>query len=207
MATGLSADVNRLNGTLVSGGNATAGEGWAATFKREMANRCFTSVLCSWCVSLVFFPCRFVDVVLRAPYRRVHSGHVAPCTTQPDRQYQQHWQRTSSCCRITARSNVFHTQMYEKFSNLNVNSSGYGGEYTVQAGFSWTNGVVLWVATNYGLLLVALQCLPLVASVTGSSSGAAGLRLSLPSMGPWLLLRSCRSLGLSCCEGGHDEDW
>ena len=78
---------------------------------------------------------------------------------------------------------MFHTQMYEKFSNLNVDSSGYGGEYTVQAGFGWTNGVVLWVAANYGQLLVAPQCPPLVASVTGSSSGAAGLRVSLPSMG------------------------
>lgn len=73
--------------------------------------------------------------------------------------------------------------MYEKFSNLNVDSSGYGGEYTVQAGFGWTNGVSLWVAANYGHLLVAPQCPPLIASATSSSSGAAGLRLSLPSTG------------------------
>lgn len=73
--------------------------------------------------------------------------------------------------------------MYEKFSNLNVDSSGSGGEYTVQAGFGWTNGVLLWVAANYGQVLVAPQCPPLVASVTGSSSGAAGLRLSSPSVG------------------------
>jgi alpha,alpha-trehalase len=55
--------------------------------------------------------------------------------------------------------------MYEKFSNLNVDSSGSGGEYTVQAGFGWTNGVLLWVAANYGQVLVAPQCPPLVASV------------------------------------------
>lgn len=47
-ATGPGADVNRLNGTVVNGGNVTAGEGWAATLRREMANRYFTSVLCSW---------------------------------------------------------------------------------------------------------------------------------------------------------------
>ena len=47
-ATGPGADVNQLSGTVVNGGNATAGEGWAATLKREMANRYFTSVLCSW---------------------------------------------------------------------------------------------------------------------------------------------------------------
>ena len=74
-------------------------------------------------------------------------------------------------------------KMYEKFSNLNVDSSGSGGEYTVQAGFGWTNGVLLWVAANYGQVLVAPQCPPLVASVTGSSSGAAGLRLFSPSIG------------------------
>jgi len=73
--------------------------------------------------------------------------------------------------------------MYEKFSNLDVDSSGYGGEYTVQAGFGWTNGVLLWVAANYGQLLVAPQCPPLVAS-TSSTSGAAGLWPSyVPSTG------------------------
>ena len=47
-ATGSGADVNRLNGTVVNGGNATTGEGWADTLKREMANRYMTSALCSW---------------------------------------------------------------------------------------------------------------------------------------------------------------
>lgn len=47
-STGPGADINQLNGTVVNGGNATTGEGWAATLKREMANRYFTSVLCSW---------------------------------------------------------------------------------------------------------------------------------------------------------------
>lgn len=68
--------------------------------------------------------------------------------------------------------------MYEKFSNLNVDSSGYGGEYTVQAGFGWTNGVLLWTAATYGQVLVAPQCPALVTTVTSSSSGAAGLKLS-----------------------------
>ena len=68
-------------------------------------------------------------------------------------------------------------KMYEKFSNLNVDSSGYGGEYTVQVGFGWTNGVMLWVAANYGQVLVAPQCPPLIATAT-----SAGLRLSPSSM-------------------------
>ncbi|KIJ59066.1 glycoside hydrolase family 37 protein [Hydnomerulius pinastri MD-312] len=69
--------------------------------------------------------------------------------------------------------------MFEKFSNLNVDSSGYGGEYTVQAGFGWTNGVVLWVAANYGQQLVAPVCPVVVAAATApSSNAAAGLTSS-----------------------------
>jgi len=70
--------------------------------------------------------------------------------------------------------------MYEKFSNLNVDSSGSGGEYTVQAGFGWTNGVVLWVAANYGGQLVAPECPALVvdASTTASANGAVGMKVS-----------------------------
>ena len=49
-------------------------------------------------------------------------------------------------------------QMFEKFSITDVDSSGRGGEYTVQAGFGWTNGVVLWVASIFGEQLVAPAC-------------------------------------------------
>jgi alpha,alpha-trehalase len=68
--------------------------------------------------------------------------------------------------------------MFEKFSNLNVDSSGSGGEYTVQAGFGWTNGVVLWVASTYGEQLVAPQCPELVASATSTSTGTASTSTS-----------------------------
>lgn len=65
--------------------------------------------------------------------------------------------------------------MFEKFSNLDIDSSGSGGEYTVQAGFGWTNGVLLWVASTYGDVLVAPQCPDVIASAaaysgTGNSS-------------------------------------
>lgn len=46
--TGPSADISRLNGTVVNGGNATDGEGWADVLKREVANRYVASALCSW---------------------------------------------------------------------------------------------------------------------------------------------------------------
>ncbi|KAE9396136.1 glycoside hydrolase [Gymnopus androsaceus JB14] len=47
-ASGVSADFNELNGTVVNGGNATDGEGWGSALQRMMANRHVTSVLCSW---------------------------------------------------------------------------------------------------------------------------------------------------------------
>ncbi|TRM62126.1 Six-hairpin glycosidase-like protein [Schizophyllum amplum] len=61
--------------------------------------------------------------------------------------------------------------MFEKFSNLDIDSAGSGGEYTVQAGFGWTNGVVLWTASRYGDVLVAPRC-PNIIESSAASSGA-----------------------------------
>jgi len=63
--------------------------------------------------------------------------------------------------------------MFEKFSNLEIDSAGRGGEYTVQAGFGWTNGVVLWIAQTYGHALVAPQC-PDIVNVTSTGGGQNG---------------------------------
>jgi len=70
--------------------------------------------------------------------------------------------------------------MFEKFSNLEIDSAGRGGEYTVQAGFGWTNGVALWIAYTYGSVLDAPKCpnitadaLPGGGSLDGSNSGGA----------------------------------
>lgn len=66
--------------------------------------------------------------------------------------------------------------MYEKFSMIDIDAAGKGGEYTVQvslgwfsnlaqladfphqAGFGWTNGAILWVAANYGKVLDTPAC-------------------------------------------------
>jgi alpha,alpha-trehalase len=71
--------------------------------------------------------------------------------------------------------------MFEKFSNLDIDSSGRGGEYTVQAGFGWTNGVLLWVASNYGDVIAAPTCPPLLdangdsaVSASASATGSSG---------------------------------
>lgn len=46
--TGAAADLNRGNGTVTNGGNATDGEGWGHALQRQLANRYITSALCSW---------------------------------------------------------------------------------------------------------------------------------------------------------------
>ena len=63
--------------------------------------------------------------------------------------------------------------MFEKFSVLDVDSAGRGGEYTVQAGFGWTNGVVLWIASNYGDVLNAPAC-PDLKEAAAIAAGAGG---------------------------------
>lgn len=64
-----------------------------------------------------------------------------------------------------------------------IDSAGRGGEYTVQAGFGWTNGVVLWIASTYGDVLVAPTCPDVLAEAqseqstsTQSSGGVASVR-------------------------------
>lgn len=75
--------------------------------------------------------------------------------------------------------------MFEKFSMSDIDSAGRGGEYTVQAGFGWTNGVVLWIASLYGDQLVAPVCPNLTAEVVTTSSSTnsnAAATLGLPSV-------------------------
>lgn len=64
--------------------------------------------------------------------------------------------------------------MFEKFSNLDIDSAGSGGEYTVQAGFGWTNGVVLWVANAYGNVLDAPKCPNITADVVSNGNNSGG---------------------------------
>ncbi|OBZ71163.1 Trehalase [Grifola frondosa] len=126
--TGPSADLNKLSGTVVNGGNSTSAEGWATTLQRELANRYIASALCSWHATGGAIPGllpRLSDQELNVTQSVNNTGN-----------------------------------MFEKFSISDIDSAGRGGEYTVQAGFGWTNGVVLWVASLYGDILVAPQCPP-----------------------------------------------
>ncbi|CCM03727.1 uncharacterized protein FIBRA_05873 [Fibroporia radiculosa] len=148
-ATGPGADVSRLSGTVVNGGNATAGEGWGHALQREVANRYFSSALCSWHATGGSIP------------------GVLPRLSDQELNVTQSINNTGN--------------MFEKFNITDVDSSGSGGEYTVQAGFGWTNGVVLWVASTYGDILVAPDCPDLLAIVNGTSAKTTSAAASGPA--------------------------
>ena len=89
--------------------------------------------------------------------------------------------------------------MFEKFSISDIDSAGRGGEYTVQAGFGWTNGVVLKVAGEYGKLLVAPECPDLLAqaaSMGGGSNGSSGGSSSTSGQNGALSARGVPSLAV-----------
>ncbi|KAH9480690.1 Trehalase [Psilocybe cubensis] len=115
--TGPSADLNKGNGTVFNGGNATDGEGWSQALQRQLANRHATGGEIPGILP------RLSDQELNVTLSIGNTGN-----------------------------------MFEKFSNVDIDSAGRGGEYTVQAGFGWTNGVLLWVASNYGGVIEAPQC-------------------------------------------------
>ena len=71
--------------------------------------------------------------------------------------------------------------MFEKFSNFDIDASGSGGEYTVQAGFGWTNGALLWVASTYGHVLDAPKCPNVTTTVSSQNSSGGGTNGALAS--------------------------
>ncbi|KAF9781748.1 hypothetical protein BJ322DRAFT_1161667 [Thelephora terrestris] len=64
--------------------------------------------------------------------------------------------------------------MFENFSNLDIDPAGSGGEYTVQAGFGWTNGVALWVASPHGDILDTSKCPNITANAVSNESNSGG---------------------------------
>lgn len=48
--------------------------------------------------------------------------------------------------------------MFEKYHAEKLGERGSGGEYVVQEGFGWTNGLTLQVLTSYGADLIAPNC-------------------------------------------------
>ncbi|CAG8454832.1 102_t:CDS:2 [Diversispora eburnea] len=49
--------------------------------------------------------------------------------------------------------------IFEKYNTLDLSLPGGGGGYDVQVGFGWTNGVLLWIFSNFGDILKEPECL------------------------------------------------
>ncbi|ODO11102.1 hypothetical protein I350_01704 [Cryptococcus amylolentus CBS 6273] len=77
--------------------------------------------------------------------------------------------------------------MFEKFNVTDTDAAGGGGEYTVQVGFGWTNGVALWAAAEYGQYIPSPTC-PLIpileANSTESSNSTSETNSTDSSRGP-----------------------
>ncbi|KAJ2024694.1 hypothetical protein IWW57_003634 [Coemansia sp. S610] len=71
--------------------------------------------------------------------------------------------------------------MFEKFDSTQVGKEGGGGEYTVQAGFGWTNGILIWTLDTFGKSLVAPVCpgTPLAAGEATSTFSSASTASTL----------------------------
>jgi len=84
---------------------------------------------------------------------------------------------------LNATNSIGNTgNMFEKFSVLDTDQGGQGGEYTVVTGFGWTNGVAIWLGANYGDRINTPQCPPIVlADGTTPSRELARRRLAARS--------------------------
>lgn len=66
-----------------------------------------------------------------------------------------------------------------------------------QAGFGWTNGVLLWVAETYGQVLAAPRCPNLLDEpVVGSTAGGGSTSAASPVIPSLLGLAVCASVAL-----------
>eukprot|EP00029_Vermamoeba_vermiformis_P011431 TRINITY_DN6280_c0_g1_i1.p1 TRINITY_DN6280_c0_g1~~TRINITY_DN6280_c0_g1_i1.p1 ORF type:complete len:559 (+),score=124.46 TRINITY_DN6280_c0_g1_i1:77-1753(+) len=65
---------------------------------------------------------------------------------------------TSNYCGWNETMSSYGGLMFEKYNAETVGIPGHGGEYPVQAGFGWTNGVVLHLLKKYGPQLTLGSC-------------------------------------------------
>jgi len=61
-------------------------------------------------------------------------------------------------CGWNSTGGVNNGMMFEKYNSLKIGQPGQGGEYVVQAGFGWTNGVALVILDKYGKNLKFSSC-------------------------------------------------
>jgi alpha,alpha-trehalase len=110
---------------------------WSDTLIRSLANRFVASALCSWYA----------------------TGGQLNLSTQEGRD---RWppqpvpESTADTDPTAAAASPGH--MFEKYSQTSTSASGAGGEYQVQVGFGWTNGVSIFLSAEYGEILQEPVC-------------------------------------------------
>ncbi|SPO27343.1 related to trehalase precursor [Ustilago trichophora] len=127
---------------ILNTGNNTSGESWRDELVRELANRYVASALCSW----------------RATGGKLNTSDAA---FQP---VADNILEANGLNASTAIGNMF-----EKFNASDINAAGSGGEYTVQTGFGWTNGVAIWLGGQLGANLTRPDCPPVIAQNVSSA--------------------------------------
>ncbi|TKY86258.1 hypothetical protein EX895_005083 [Sporisorium graminicola] len=127
---------------LLNTGNSTSEESWRDELVRELANRYVASALCSW---------------------RATGGKLN--TTDPA--FQPVADSVLAANGLNASTAI--GNMFEKFNASDVNAAGSGGEYTVQTGFGWTNGVAIWLGGQLGANLTRPDC-PVVIAQNSTST-------------------------------------
>lgn len=94
-------------------------------------------------------------------------------------------------------------RMFEKESLFDIDVAGSGGEYVVQAGFGWTNGIALWIASQYGPVLSTPSCPTIDANSTISTSIVYRRNLAkIPRRGAFSLRDTLRRK-MGTTEGGR----
>ncbi|CAO1638787.1 unnamed protein product [Sympodiomycopsis kandeliae] len=122
---------------LINTGNAAASnETWRDALVRRLANRFVSSAMCSW---------------------HATGGQLNVSESED----------TEGKWRIRVPEDILKRRgletnttgaMYEKFSTVEIDQAGAGGEYKVQTGFGWTNSLSLFLGAELGDLLQRPIC-------------------------------------------------
>lgn len=125
---------------LTNAGQAKANETWSEGLIRILTNRYIASALCSWHA----------------------TGGQLNLSSRDDPEGV--WNKVSNATLEREGAQNATGLMFEKFLPSYLSAGGGGGEYTVQTGFGWTNGVALWILAEFPDIVKRPTCPPLIDS-------------------------------------------
>ncbi|KAM3147326.1 hypothetical protein pb186bvf_000577 [Paramecium bursaria] len=73
-------------------------------------------------------------------------------------QLSQKWINNAYCSYEKSLKTYGEGYMFEKYDATKIGNQGGGGEYEVQSGFGWTNGVAIWILQKFGDKLLLPNC-------------------------------------------------